>query len=153
MEHRESGLIVIRDRIKVAKEELGLTTFRRDPVESIEEKDLTTVFMLEGTDLIIQRSSRDGLGYPCRRELEVFVDVVALAGEDIRLLYRNVRSYILPRRTEDSKSGSVLIPAGAGNNGGCSVMELRSVGPRNYGKPNVIGMQMVLSMTYTDNGT
>lgn len=137
MENREAGLQVLFNRVKDAREVLGVATFRRTPAASVEEEDLLCVYMLEGKDTIVQRSARNWLGYPARRELEVYFELVSAAGFDIRAFYTQFRAVVL-----DSPE---LLK-------GCTVREDRAEGPRNYQKPNIIGMLMVLTMTYMDNG-
>ena len=57
---------------------------------------------------------------------------------DIKKLYRNVRSVVLADN-----------PIVADNT---FIREIRTEGPNGYGLPNVIGMQLVLAMFYTDEG-
>ena len=138
MEIREAGLTALYERIKAQRESIGVKTFIRNPGRSAEESDLLVLFMFEGRDVIIERSSRGWLGYPCRRELEVTLEAIATAGFDIRAFYRRLRTVVL--------SDPVLSK-------GCAIRETRAEGPMNYARPNTIGMQMVLSMTYMDDGT
>ena len=137
MENREAGLQVLYNRIKDERRSLGIKTFRRTPSKPVEEKHLVCVFMSEGIDRITKPNSRNWLGYPARRELEVIFELVALSDYDIRDLYTKFRRVAL--------SDPILVED-------CIVRESRTIGPQGYSLPNVIGLQLILSMAYTDNG-
>lgn len=138
MEKREEGLQVLYNRIKDARTELGISTFKRTPSSPIEERDLLCVFMSEGTDRITKPSSRHPLGYPARREVEIVFELINVESFDIRSFFTQFRKKILSsgNLTED-----------------CFVREVRAVGPMGYRTlTNVVGMQLILAMSYTDNG-
>lgn len=138
MENREAGLQVLYNRIKNQRDILGIKTFRRAPTIPVEQKDLLCVFMSEGIDRIVKSATKNWLGYPARRELEIIFELINLDTFDIRAFYDQFRRVAL---------------SSAKLSGDCIVREIRSNGPSSYGTPNVVGMQLVLSMTYTDKGT
>ena len=137
MENREAGLQVLYNRIKDERTSLGIKTFRRTPSTPVEEKHLLCVFMSEGIDRIAQPSTRNWLGYPARRELEIIFEMIAVDTFDIRDFFTRFRTVVLSSATLTSD---------------CIVREVRALGPQGYGMPNVIGLQLILSMSYTDNG-
>ena len=71
MENKELGLLEIKNRIKDNRVALGITSFRATPSIPITEKDLPCVVMLEETDNIVKRTTRNNYGYPCQRVAEV----------------------------------------------------------------------------------
>ena len=137
MELREQGLQVLFERVKAARTTLGIKTFRRSPTAPVEEKDFLCVFMVEGVDRIMTPASRSISGYPARRELEVTFEFINTASFDIRGFYSRFRRVVL--------SDAILLE-------GVYVRETRAIGPQGYRTPNVSGMQLVLSLTYMDNG-
>ena len=137
MELREIGLEVLYQRVKIARRSLGIKTFKRSPTRPVQEDDLLCIFMSEGSDKIVTPNSRNYLGYPARRELEVVFELINVYSFDMRAFYSRFRRVVL--------SDAILSE-------GVFVREVRANGPMGYNTPNVSGMQLVLSMTYTDNG-
>jgi hypothetical protein len=137
MDNRELGLQVLFNRVKDNRLALGVKTFRRSPTTAVTEEELLCVFMLEGIDRIMKPNSRNWLGYPARRELEVGFELINVDTFDIRAFYSRFRAVVLSTPT--------LAPE-------VMVREIRAVGPTSYRTPNIIGMQMVLLMNYIDNG-
>jgi len=137
MENREAGLQVLYNRIKDARIELDIKTFRRTPSVPVEHDDLLCVFMTEGIDRIVKPHSRDWLGYPARREVEIILEMISVDTYDIRAFYTRFRRVAL---------------SSAKLSDDCIVREVRAVGPSGYHAPNVIGIQLVCAMTYTDKG-
>jgi hypothetical protein len=138
MQNREAGLQTIYDRIYQSRDTLGLKGFKRSPTRPIDEKYLPCVFMIEDVDEVIEISQRNTLGYPMRRQLEVVLEIVSDSSYDIKKLYREVRSVVL--------AGDPVV---ADNT---FIREIRTEGPTGYGLPNMLGMRLVLSMFYTDEG-
>ena len=96
--------------------------------------------MLEDTDQIIKPNNRDPLGYPCARDLEVVLELAVNENDtDVRQLIRDLRTIVF--------AGGVKVADGV------FIRELRAIGPFGYGIPNILGMRLVLSMNYTDDGT
>lgn len=139
MERREEGLIEIYTRIANARAALGLKAFKRTPTTPVTEQFLPCIFMIEGVDEVSQHSSRTQTGFPCRRVLEVTLEMVTNRDVDIKQLYREVRSVVF--------SNGVIV---ADDN--TFIREIRTEGPTGYGLPDVLGMRLVLLLGYNDAG-
>lgn len=139
MINREAGLVQIYDRIYTQRDTLGLKAFKRTPTIAVDESFLPCIFMMEGLDEVIEHSSRNQTGYPCRRALEVALELVTDGSADIKKLYTDVRTVIF--------DGGVVV---ADNN--TFIREIRTEGPTGYGLPDVLGMRLVLALVYTDDG-
>jgi len=139
MIRREEGLVEIYNRIKTERVALGLKAFKRTPTKPIDENSLPCIFMSEGIDEVVDHSSRSTTGYPCKRNLEVTLEIVTDRDTDIKQLYTDVRSVVF--------TGGVIV---ADNN--TFIREIRTEGPTGYGLPDVLGMQLVLVLVYTDAG-
>lgn len=139
MERREEGLEEIYRRISDARVELGLNGFKRTPTTAVTEQYLPCIFMIEGVDEVDQYSSRTQAGYPCKRVLEVTLELITNKDVDIKQLYRDVRSVVF--------SGGVIVADDS-----TFIREIRTEGPTGYGLPDVLGMRLVLLLSYNDAG-
>lgn len=139
MIRREEAVIEIYNRLYAERESLGLKSIKRTPTKPIDEKYLPCIFISEGVDDIVQHSSRGNTWYPCKRVLEVTLEMVAGRDTDISKLYRDVRSALF-------KGGIIL----ADDN--TFFVEVRTEGPTGYGLPDVIGIDLVVAVNYTDKG-
>lgn len=149
MENKELGLLQIKARIAADKTDLGITSFKRTPTEPASMKNLPCIFMLEGTDLIIKKSARGKMGYPCQRLLEVVIELVInnkKTTEDIKVLFKKVRETIFK---EIGSNPAVYNPVIADN---VFINENRQEGPTGYGLPDIEAMRLVLDLIYTDEG-
>lgn len=138
MQNRENGLLEIFKRINDNRVALNLNGLKRSPTTAIDEKFLPCIFMVEDVDEVIESSSRGKFGYPMRRRLEVVLEIVSSKSYDIKKLYRDVRSTVLADT-----------PVVADNT---FIREIRTEGPTGYGLPGILGMRLVLRLTYTDTG-
>ena len=140
MKRREEGTLEIHNRILQNRVALGLKGLKRTPTRPADEKFLPCVFINEGKDEITRPSARSSTGYPCRRVLEVHIEIIGYkSSSDIKALYRAVRSTIF--------NGGVVV---ADDN--TMINEIRTEGPTGYGLPDIIGMVLVLGMSYNDDG-
>ena len=139
MINREAGLVEIYDRIYAQRDTLNLKAFKRTPTIAVDESFLPCIFMMEGTDEVIEHSSRNQTGYPCRRALEITLELVTDGSPTIKQIYTDVRTVVC--------DGVVVV---ADNN--TFIREIRTEGPTGYGLPDVLGMRLVLALVYTDNG-
>lgn len=138
MRNREDAIIEIVQRLTDAREVLGLKKLKRSPTKPISKSHLPCIFIVEDTDEIVKHSTRGALGYPARRVLEIVLEIVSDSSYDIKQLYRDIRATVLannPVVADDS-----------------FIRELRTEGPTGYGLPDVLGMRLVLALTYTDSG-
>jgi len=139
MDIREEGLVTIYNRIYTVRSSIGLKAFRRTPTKPINDKYLPCIFMHEGIDEIVEHSTRNQYGYPCKRALEVILEIVSDKDTNIKQLYRDVRSAVF--------DGGVIV---ADDN--AFIREIRTEGPTGYGLPNVTSIDFVLLYQYTDTG-
>jgi len=137
MIRREEGLIEIFNRIKDNRLVLGLVSFQRSPTNPIDFTVMPSLFMLEGTDIIVTPSKRGPNVYPARRQLEVTLELVTSSSVNIRALLLQLRVVVL---TDTVVAQNTFI------------QELRAEGPNGYGIPDVLGMRLVLGLMYTDEG-
>lgn len=137
MELREESIVEVVQRIKDARVALGLATCKRVPTSAITASNCPAILVIEGEDNIVKKASRTNSIYPARRNLELVLEIITILGYDIKKLYREVRSVILQN------------PVVAEN---CFIEEIRTEGPNGYDLPDIQGMRLVLSLTYTDSG-
>lgn len=148
MENRELGLLEIKARIKADRIALGLVSFKRTPTRPSSDDDLPCVFMLEGIDTIFKRASRNKLGYPAQRILEVTIELVVnkKATPDIKSLFLELRKTVFKVRDTDPAEYSPIIADNV------FINENRTEGPIGYGLPDIKAMRLVLDLIYTDGG-
>lgn len=148
MNNREDALIEIYNRIKDKRLDLGLVSFKRTPTEPIDEPDLPCVFMLEGIDKIIDYSSRSNIGYPVKRSLEITIELVTTKSVDIKTKMRELRKIIFAEReTDPFIYNPRLLPEGRVG----FIQESRTEGPTGYGLKDILGMNLVLDLVYSDD--
>ena len=136
MEKRESTLVEMKARIVAVHDDIGLVTVKRVPTSQITEKDIPAVLFLEGNDEIIKQATNVWNGYPKLRTVQVIAEVWTKRGAiDVKQLYMRVRDAIMVTPYE----GVVLVETG-------------SYGPFNNGVPGVLGMQLIMALTYIDVG-
>lgn len=147
-DNREDGLVEIYNRIKDKRTEIGLTTFVRTPTKPITEKQCPCVFMLEGTDSIFKRSSRNTLGYPAHRSLEVTLELVASTKGtlDIKEIFPLLKRSVFQIRGTDPPQYNSVIAENLFFN------ENRTEGPISYGLPDIKVMRFVIDLIYIDGG-
>lgn len=147
-DNREDSLSELFERIKLNRVDLGLKTFKKTPTRPIGEEDLPCILQLEGTDSIINHSSKNNSGYPVKRVLEVTLEIITTKDTDIKETLRNLRRIVFTERgTDPPVYNSRLVP----DNRTGFISENRTEGPTGYGLPNVLGMSLVLDLVYTDD--
>lgn len=138
MKNREEALEEIYTILYNNRVVLGLRGLQRNPTEPIEEKYLPVIFIVEDVDEIIKVLSRSAGIYPCKRRLEVILEMVADTSIDIKKLYRDVRNTLF--------SNGILTV------GNTFIREVRTEGPTGYGLPKLLGMRLILEIVYDDDG-
>lgn len=146
MKNREDGLLEIYERLKVNRVTLGIKTFKRTPTTPIIESDLPCVFMMEGTDSIMEHSKRNSTGYPAKRMLEVTLEIVTSKDTDIKSLFEDIRRVVFTKRNTDPVVYSSILAENT------FISESNTEGPTGYGLPDILGMSLVLNLVYIDNG-
>jgi hypothetical protein len=148
MENRELGLLEIKERIKADRIALGLSSFKRTPTRPSNDDDTPCVFMLEGIDNIFKRASRNMLGYPAQRSVEVIIELVVNVRQtpDIKALFLELRKTVFKVRGSDPVEYSPIVADNV------FINENRTEGPIGYGLPDIKVMRLVLDLIYTDGG-
>ncbi len=148
MDNRETGLLEIKARIAAERTPMGLASFKRTPTRPAQIEDCPCVFMLEGVDNIFKRTSRNQLGFPAQRSLEVIVELVVdkSVTPDIKSLFLELRKSVFKIIDSDPAEYSSRIA----NN--LFIHENRTEGPIGYGLPDIKVMRLVLDLIYTDGG-
>jgi hypothetical protein len=148
MNTREEALLEIYERIKEKRVSLGLTSFKRTPSKPIDDSQMPCVFMLEGIDRVIDYSSRNSVGYPLKRSLEVTLELVVKSSVDIKDKLRELRRVIFTERgTIPGVLNPKLVPEGKVG----FIQENRTEGPTGYGIDDILGMDLVLDLIYIDD--
>ena len=147
MKEREDALLEIYARLKAKHVVMGVKTFKRTPTEGIKQENLPCIFMLEETDTVIEHSKRHASGYPCKRVLEVVLELAVGKETDIKSLYRSVRQTAF---SEKDSEPPVFNPKVTSKS---FINENRTEGPTGYGLPDVVGMRLVLDLVYMDYGS
>jgi hypothetical protein len=109
---------------------------------------VNAVYMFEGKDIIVKYASNDYLGYPARRLLEVELELISLNDRDgkyIKTFYHNLRKSVLCDKIDDIYQPNCVLSDNV------FIRELRTYGAHPYEIPNLIGMKMVLGLSYIDN--
>ena len=139
MIEREQGLLEIRNRLKSLMQSYPLKYFKRSPTRTITQDDVPALLILEGEDIIIKRSSKNYLGYPLQRALEIIVEIWDFTEDsDVKQL----REEVLKEALENN---GILAE-------GIIVREKKTIGPFNLNVPDVLAMQIVFEMVYRDDG-
>lgn len=139
MQKRKEILDVLIERIKQNRSTLHVKTLKHNPTSPFISTDLPGVFLYEGVDNILKYSSGTPLGYPVFRECEITLEIITDSRYDLLTMYRGVRSVVLNSDLPSLQKGSLL-------------REKFSEGPTGYGVPDVLGMRLVMSLTYSDDG-
>lgn len=147
-DNREIVLLEIYERIKTDRVALGFNSFKRTPTRPSKPEDLPCIFMLEGIDVIIKKSSRGITGYPAQRKLETVIELVVNKNDtaDIKTLFYNLRKTIFKVRGSDPPEYNSRIT------NDIFFGENRIEGPIGYGLPDIKVMRLVLDLIYTDGG-
>lgn len=153
IDYRELGLSEIKKRIINNKDELNLKTLKRLSNDPIDKNDVNAIFIFEGVDNVTKHSSRGETGYPARRMLEVDIEIVAKNdrdGKTIKSLYHNVRRAIFCDKIIDGEN--IIYKPNMLVADNTIISELRTLGPGLYEIPELIGIKLVLGLSYIDNG-
>jgi hypothetical protein len=104
--------------------------------------------MLEGTDTIIKRASRNNLGYPATRDLEVIIELVVNKKDtpDIKGLFVDLRKAVFTVIDSDPVMQTSIVADNV------FIQENRTEGPIGYGLPDIEVMRLVLDLIYIDGG-
>jgi len=135
---RINSLNEIESRIILHKDDIGLTTFRRYPNRLARESEVPCLFMFEGPDKVIKKSTKSNLGYPKRRNLESILELIDYTNVIFPKII-SLRDYILgedSRLTDDSFIDESYIE-----------------GPIGYGIDNIVVCRIIFTITYKDDNS
>ncbi|GAG26909.1 unnamed protein product, partial [marine sediment metagenome] len=76
MDYRTQSLEEIARRIKRDRLILNLQSFKWNSNNPISKINVPAIYMFEGRDTVKEFSSKNGLGYPCKRHLEINIEIV-----------------------------------------------------------------------------
>jgi hypothetical protein len=131
---REEIIDEIKNILTTENDSLGFSTFIHYPTVAAREEDIPCLFMYEGTDSIVHRSTRSKLGYPSIRSLDIIFEILDFS-DSIMSRVKNVRDKIL-------ENGDSYPQA--------SVEEKSMDGPMGSGIPNIVVCRLTLSASYKD---
>lgn len=133
---RELGIQELYERLLADRSTIGLISFNRNPTRPVNESKLPALFLIEGPDDIKGQSTRDSFGFPKKRSVELVFELITHKDTDIRSMYLAVR-----------KSLFGLTPVVATNT---FFEEIRAEGPHGYGLPDILSMNLIIVLHYTD---
>jgi hypothetical protein len=136
MEQREAGIVELKGRLETQVAALGLKALKRNPTSPIVENQIPGVFIHEGDDDIAKRSNGNWAGYPATRRVKLHFELFTFEKADIKGLLKQVRNILFSDRLVS----------------GCTILETGTFGPANNGVPGILYMQLIISLTYTDQG-
>jgi len=154
VDYRELGLTKIKQRLIDDKDYLNLKSIKRNSNDPISKDMMNAIFIFEGRDTITEHASRNFIGYPAKRMLEVDIEIITKNdrdGKTIKDLYQKVRRAVLCDRIVNSDLTITYTPNSilADNT---AIRELRTLGAGLYDIPELIGMKLVLGLYYIDYG-
>ena len=138
----------IFNRLKAAKDEIGLKSFKETPTEQGKVEEIPLCNMLYGLDTIEKRSSRSASptrkGAGDKRSCEVILELIAFKKDGGSYpLYKAVRKVVLadifPVKDVNGNPDQETY-----------MLEDRTEGPVGYGLPGVDAMIFVIKVMYTD---
>jgi hypothetical protein len=161
MDYREASLEEIARRIKRDRDLLNLKSFKWNSNDPVNKINIPAIYMFEGRDTIKEYISRNKIGYPCKRHLEVNIEMIVENESSIKddfkklkIFYQKVRRSVFCDR-EDIIRDEVKSIVWTPNNTlakNSYMLELRTKGPNTYEIPELIGMKMVVGVWYDDFG-
>ncbi len=148
MDLREAGLTEIFERIKEKRVVLGLKSFKRTPTRPSEASDMPCVFMLEGIDTVVKKSTRTPLGYPKIRNMEVVIELVVNKRQtpDIKELCDDLKKAVFTVRNTTPEEYSAILTNEV------YLQENRMEGPIGYGLPDIKVMRVIFDLIYIEGG-
>lgn len=138
MDQREAGIVELKGRIEAEIASLGLKGLKRNPSSPITQDQIPGVFIHEGDDGIVKRSNKDWKGYPAVRQVKIYFEVFAMgkASVSAKELHKKIRNILFQNQLTS----------------GGTFQETGTFGPANGTVPGVEYMQLIISLTYTDQG-
>lgn len=150
MNLRDKSLTNIYERIKRDRDQLGLKSLMWSKNTTIEKDNIPVVFMFEGKDIIKKYDSRNKIGYPARRELEVEIEIAAKDKDSLWDIYQKTRRAIFCTR-EDSIESIIWTPNNVVERNSF-IMEIRTNELVTYKDPTAIGISLIVGLSYVDYG-
>lgn len=153
MDYRTESLNEIARRIKRDRDILDLKSFKWNSNDPINKINTPAIYMFEGRDTVKEFASKNGLGYPCKRHLEINIEIISKNDKNaktIKELFQKTRRTIFCERV-DTDFGiewnpNILVAKSS------FIKELRTKGPNVYEIPELVGIKLVLGLWYVDHG-
>lgn len=136
MIRRDNAIGETKEWIKAQKDVLGLKALKRTPTAPVDSSRFPAIFIHEGDDTIIKPGKQHWHGYPAVRKVEVVYEMWANSNADIRAMYEQLRNILLSNKLSD----------------GSLIKESRAFGPFNGGISGAVCMQLVMELSYLDDG-
>lgn len=150
MNLRDKSLLAIYERIKRDRDQTGIKSLIWNKNTTVEKNNIPVVFLIEGKDIIKKHNSRNKVGYPARRELEVEIAIATKDKESLWDVYQKTRRAIFCTRKD-----TVGLITWTPNNvveDSSFIKELRTDEPITYNDPSAIGISLIISLSYIDYG-
>lgn len=134
---KETSIVEITGWLAAQAAVIGLKSVKRLQTVDPDRDKFPAVFIHEGDDVVVKHSSNSRSGYPVLRTADVVFEVWCDRNKNnIRTLHSGIR-------------GAVF---GGTFTSQVEIREKRTFGPINGSVPNVLVMQLVISLTYKDRG-
>lgn len=150
MNLRDKSLTKIYERIKRDRIELGIKSIVWNKNTTVEKDNIPVIFMIESKDIIKKHDSRNKIGYPARRELEIEIAIAAKDKESLWDIYQKTRRAIFCTR-EDSIESITWVPNNLVEKNSF-IVETRTNEPVTYKDPVAIGISLIINLSYVDYG-
>lgn len=150
MNLRDKSLLEIYERIKRDRDQIGIKSLVWNKNTTIVKSNIPVVFMTEGKDIIKKYDSRNKVGYPARRELEIEIAIATKDKESLWDVYQKTRRAIFCTR-EESVESITWTPNNVVEKNSF-IVEARTNEPVTYSDPIAIGISLVVNLSYVDFG-
>jgi len=137
MLQRDIAIEELKERIRAAKTDLGIKALKHNPDSPATESQIPGIFIHEGEDSIVKPGTQTWSGYPVIRRVEIYFEILTTGGRSqVKEMHRKLRDVLFQ----------------APLTCGVVIREVKAFGPAGNGVPGVLFMQLIISLTYTDQG-
>jgi hypothetical protein len=145
MKYRKAASFELFNRIKAAKDFIGLKSFKVGPAEVPAHDMVPQCVMVFGEDRPIKKSARSANGFPQDRVAELFFDIIDVPSSDLETKIKEVRNKVMSdTHPVKDELGNVVVS--------CFISESMFVGPIPFGVPGLSAIRLVLELVYSDDG-
>lgn len=150
MNLRDRSLTEIYERIKRDRDQTGIKSLIWNKNTTVEKNNIPVIFLIEGKDIIKKHNSRNKVGYPARRELEIEIAIATKDKESLWDVYQKTRRAIFCTRKDTlgliSWTPNNIVEENS------FIVELRTSEPITYNDPAAIGISLIIGLSYVDYG-